>query len=70
MPEAFGKASTSRYSNVSIKRGDRVKLVTPGGGGYGDPAKREQEAVARDLREGYISPEAAKAHYGYEEGRS
>ncbi len=67
VPEAFGKASTSRYSNISIKRGDRVRLVTPGGGGYGDPAKRDKALVARDLAEGYVSPEAARKHYGHGE---
>jgi N-methylhydantoinase B/oxoprolinase/acetone carboxylase alpha subunit len=67
MREAYGKASTSRYSNVSIRRGDRVRLVTPGGGGYGDPAQRDQAAIERDLREGYISKEAAGKFYGYKE---
>lgn len=68
MREAYGKPSTSRYSNVAIRKGDRVQLVTPGGGGYGDPAKRDPEAVARDLREGYISAAAAAKHYGHQEG--
>ncbi|RUZ17815.1 hypothetical protein EN961_22805 [Mesorhizobium sp. M7A.F.Ca.CA.001.09.1.1] len=65
--EAYGKASTSRYSNVSIRRGDRVRLVTPGGGGYGEPAKRDPAAVAEDVREGYVSKAAAHKHYGYQE---
>lgn len=67
MREAYGKASTSRYSNVSIRRGDRVRLVTPGGGGYGEPAKRDPAAVAEDVREGYVSKAAAQKHYGYQE---
>ena len=66
MRQAYGKASTSRYSNVAIRQGDRVKLVTPGGGGYGDPARRLPEAIATDLNEGYISPASAKAAYGFE----
>lgn len=68
MRQAYGKASTSRYSNVAIRKGDRVRLVTPGGGGYGDPAKRDKAAVARDLKEGYISRTAAETFYGYREG--
>ena len=68
MREAYGKASTSRYSNVAIRRGDRVKLVTPGGGGYGDPAKRDRAALERDLRDGYISKESATKNYGFMEG--
>jgi N-methylhydantoinase B/oxoprolinase/acetone carboxylase alpha subunit len=44
-----------------------VRLVTPGGGGYGDPAKRDPVAVAEDVREGYVSKAAAHKHYGYQE---
>ncbi|UOA16925.1 hydantoinase B/oxoprolinase family protein [Sulfitobacter dubius] len=67
MREAYGKASTSRFNNVSIRRGDRVQLRMPGGGGYGDPAERDSDAVLRDLKDGYISKEAAKKYYGYKE---
>jgi len=66
MCAAYGKASSSRYSNVTIQRGDRVRLVMPGGGGYGDPKARARQAVAEDLREGYISAQAARRFYGYE----
>lgn len=66
MREAYGKASSSRYSNVVIERGDRVRLVTPGGGGYGDPKARAEQAIAEDVREGYISAAAAKRFYDYE----
>lgn len=31
-----------------LKLGDRVLLSTPGGGGYGEPAQRDQAAIARD----------------------
>ena len=41
-----------------------------GGGGYGDPAKRDRATLAREIRNGVISLEAAKANYGYEEGSS
>lgn len=67
MREAYGKASTSRFNNVSIRRGDRVQLRMPGGGGYGNPAERDPDAVLRDLKDGYISKEAAKKYYGYKE---
>jgi N-methylhydantoinase B len=65
MIEAYGKRSTSRYSNVSIRKGDRVRLRTPGGGGFGDPKARPPELVAEDIREGYVSEEAARELYGY-----
>ena len=36
----------------------------PGGGGYGDPLKRDPAAVLRDVRDGLVSPEAARREYG------
>ena len=35
-----------------------------GGGGYGDPLERDPERVALDVREGYVSAEAARLVYG------
>jgi len=39
-------------------------LELPGGGGYGDPANRASELLARDLRNGYLSEEAVHLDYG------
>lgn len=64
MMQAFGKNSTSKWSNVVIRPGDRVEIVTPGGGGYGDPATRDTAAVKEDLLEGYITSDRAQADYG------
>ena len=44
--------------------GQVVRVVTTGGGGWGDPLEREVELVARDVTEGRVSPPAAEAHYG------
>jgi N-methylhydantoinase B len=41
-----------------------VTLLYPGGGGYGDPATRDPEALAQDLRDGYVSTEGAARDYG------
>lgn len=38
-------------------------LELPGGGGFGDPALRPPERVARDVRDGVVSPGAARATY-------
>jgi N-methylhydantoinase B len=38
--------------------------VTPNGAGYGDPLRRDPAAVARDVRHGLVSPEAARLVYG------
>jgi N-methylhydantoinase B len=48
---------------VKIRRGQKVRLETPGGGGFGDPATREPERVVRDVRQGYVSRQAARQDY-------
>jgi N-methylhydantoinase B len=54
----------TRYADYPLKEGDVFRLETPGGGGWGDPMARDPERVAEDVREGYLSPEAALASYG------
>jgi N-methylhydantoinase B len=56
----------SKIVDVPLKRGDRVRLETPGGGGYGDPARRDPKAIRRDLELGFVSPDAARRDYGRE----
>jgi len=47
---------------------DRVAILDlPGGAGYGPPAERDPELIRRDIRRGYVSAEAARRDYGFEE---
>ncbi len=66
--ELYGKVSSSKYANVRFQPGDRIRLTAPGGGGYGDPAKRDPAAVALDVAEGYVSAAAAERLYGQHAG--
>lgn len=54
----------SKMVGIRLKKGERVRLATPGGGGYGPPAERALDAVARDVELGYLSDKAADAAYG------
>ena len=54
----------ARKANVPVGPGDRVHVLTSGGGGYGDPLMRNADRVATDVRLGYISREAAWRDYG------
>jgi N-methylhydantoinase B len=46
---------TSKTSGIRLRKGQAVRLATPGGGGYGPPAERDADAIARDLRLGYVA---------------
>ena len=54
----------SKMLGISLKKGQRVRLETPGGGGYGPASERDPALVARDVAQGYLSAEAATEHYG------
>ena len=61
--EVFGTVSPSKFSNIQVNKGDRIRLVTSGGGGYGLPLEREPEKVLEDVIEGYVSQHAAREDY-------
>jgi len=50
-----------------VGAGQRLVLSLPGGGGFGDPRKRERKEVQADLTAGYISREQAVSDYGLED---
>ncbi len=54
----------TRYADYPLKAGDIFRVDTPGGGGYGDARTRPPELVLADVREGFVSPEAAARDYG------
>ncbi|HEX2554862.1 MAG TPA: hydantoinase B/oxoprolinase family protein [Microvirga sp.] len=62
--ETFIPPHLSKDQNIEIRAGDRVEVMTPGGGGYGDPGRRDPALVARDLGRGYYTPEQADAAWG------
>jgi N-methylhydantoinase B len=53
--------ASGRYE---LKGGTGFYFEQAGGGGYGDPGKRDKDMIARDLEEGYVTPEGAKRDYG------
>ena len=46
-----------------LERGDAYKMLSGGGGGFGNPLERDIEKVAEDVREGYVSAEVAREVY-------
>lgn len=62
--EVYGTVSPSKFSNIVVHAGDLIRLVSSGGGGYGDPRERPRDEVLRDVLDRYVSPEAAVEIYG------
>jgi N-methylhydantoinase B len=62
---------TSRQSEVPpitadyrLEAGDLLRVLSVGGGGWGDPFERPAERVLRDVREHFVSIDGARADYG------
>jgi N-methylhydantoinase B len=47
-----------------LKKGDLVRIMTSGGGGWGSPLERAAEQVRDDVLDGFISAESAARDYG------
>lgn len=55
-----------KTSNLAVKKGDSILVLTPGAGGVGDPKQRDPKQVLRDVQENLVSPEMAEKLYGVE----
>ena len=77
-------AATTRYVRIrdgietdlqtkhsyELKAGDTLSVQTSGGGGLGDPARRQRDRILDDLRRGYISAAHALKDYGVTDSRT
>src|SRR6202023_3028032 len=65
----FGNAAETHFPNgkafnQTLKPGDAYILRSGGGGGFGSPLQRDVTALQRDVRNGYVTKEAAESSYG------
>lgn len=67
------KKLSSKCTNISLSKGDVVRVYTPGSGGYGNPLKRNIYKVLDDVIEKKVSLESAETDYAvaieYEDGK-
>jgi N-methylhydantoinase B len=61
---AEGTRRLGAKSTVEVQAGELVSYRTCGGGGYGPPHERDPELVLRDVVDGKVSVERARAVYG------
>jgi N-methylhydantoinase B len=53
--EVYLPPHVSKDQDVELHKGDRIVVRMPGGGGFGDPADRSRQAIARDERAGMLT---------------
>lgn len=53
-PGGPDERQTPANCRVELKPGERFRIEAPGGGGFGDPARRDPKAAARDVEDGYV----------------
>lgn len=54
----------AKFSGMRAEEGDVVTYLSPCGGGFGNPLKRDPKKVLDDLLDGFITPEHARDVYG------
>ena len=53
-------------TNVMLNEDDIIRIRTGNGAGFGDPLLRDRAAILSDIKNGYVTPERARAVYGFE----
>jgi N-methylhydantoinase B len=56
--EIYGKTT-----QLPLDRGDVVRLVTATGGGWGNPLERSDKELARDLKDGFVTPSQVRSFF-------
>jgi N-methylhydantoinase B len=59
-----GEWHMSMVENVVIRAGESVRIEAQGGGGWGDPNRRDPERVRADIEDGYVTARSARTAYG------
>lgn len=63
--QSEGKTLLNSKATVELTEGDLLGILTPGGGGYGDPEERNRSKITADLRDEKISKEHAETTYSW-----
>ena len=72
--ERFSELALTYRNRTGARNRDGARLITllalnrdsqgAGGGGYGDPGRRERKGLERGLEEGYVTQDSARRDYG------
>jgi N-methylhydantoinase B len=59
-----GTVESLSMARAAVQTDDVVRVRSGGGGGWGDPLERDPQAVAADVRNGFVTLDAARETYG------
>ena len=62
-PETQRERHIGKIDKLELQRGDVVRIISPGGGGYGEPTKREPALVLADVLNGFVTKQEARDTY-------
>ena len=62
--EEFRPPHVTKATSIGMRKGDLLEVRSPGGGGFGDPSRRDPDRVRADVKEGYLTAERAAEVYG------
>ena len=63
-PDTARAREVGKIKVLTLPRQALLRLVTPSGGGYGDPLERDPQRVLADVESGLLSPARAERAYG------
>jgi N-methylhydantoinase B len=61
-PDGSQTVVANKLDSLRVEEGDLLHFITWGGGGWGDPLEREADLVAKEIRQGLVTSQGAKAY--------
>ncbi|GLR46356.1 hydantoinase B/oxoprolinase family protein [Sphingomonas astaxanthinifaciens] len=61
-PDGSSRIVPNKQDSLDVEEGDILHFITWGGGGWGDPLEREPALVAKEVRQGLVTVEGARAY--------
>jgi N-methylhydantoinase B len=61
-PDGTQTIVANKLDRLEVAEGDILHFITWGGGGWGDPLDRDPALVGKEIRQGLVSPDGAKAY--------
>ena len=63
-PGTSAERNIGKIDVLELAHGDRLLMINPSGGGFGDPFARDPALVLAEVLDGLLSPAEARSGYG------